>query len=194
MFNRLKSIIQAICITLAFFTITPDLFAASNHTSNVFTAIEKTGWFEQGNPDAPHQLYVIAEPNCSACHYLYESIRPYVDRGILKVRWIMVAFLKPSSLDKAAMIIASKNPAQTLENNESTFNVTTETGSVTSTSAVSARAKKIVLDNTKFMKPHGFHTTPIILLRSVSGKIEILRGAPQQNMWPKLLSYIGEYK
>ena len=193
------------CIVLVL-TVTLNVFATSNniihttevtkHMEDVFTATEYTNWFEQGNPNAQHQLYIIAEPNCSACHYLYESIRPYIHRGMLKVRWIMVAFLKPSSLDKAATIVSVKNPAKALEDNESTFNLTTETGGIAvtaTTSTIYAAAQKIVINNTKFMKMYTFQVTPIILFKSISGKPEILRGAPKQNMWPKLLPYIGKY-
>jgi thiol:disulfide interchange protein DsbG len=160
----------------------------------VFTAAEKAIWFEQGNPKAQHQLYVIAEPNCSACHYLYESVRPYIGNGSLKVRWIMVAFLKPSSLNKAATIVSSKNPAQALENNEASFNTSTEEGGITPASTIYPGAKKIVINNTHFMKAYGFKRTPIIIFKSRNGKTEVLRGAPEQNKWAELLPYVGKYK
>jgi len=160
---------------------------------NVFTAAKKTSWFEQGNPNAPHQLYLIAEPNCSACHYLYESIRPYIENGSLKVRWIMVAFLKPSSLDKAATIISDRNPAQALEINESSFNVGTETGGITPTEFISPAAKHVILQNDAFMSIYTFKRTPIIIFKSISGRTEILHGAPEQNQWKELLPRIGKY-
>lgn len=167
---------------------------SSHKKLNVFVAAEKAIWFEQGNPNAAHQLYVIAEPNCSACHYLYESIRPYIGNGSLKVRWIMVAFLKPSSLDKAATIVSSKNPAQALENNETTFNTSNEEGGITPSSSIYPGAKKIITNNTDFMKAYGFKRTPIIIFKSNTGKTEVLRGAPEQKKWSELLPYIGKYK
>lgn len=168
--------------------------AIPQHKTDVFTAAEKATWFEQGNPKAPHQLYVIAEPNCSACHYLYESIRPYIGNGSLKVRWIMVAFLNPLSLNKAATIISSKDPAQALENNETSFNSASEEGGITPSTNVYPAAKKIVINNTHFMKAYGFKRTPIIIFKSHNGKTEILHGAPEQDKWSELLPYIGRYK
>ena len=172
-------------------------FATTNNPRQVnaaFIAAEKTSWFEQGNPNAKHELYVIAEPNCSACHYLYQSIRPYIGNGSLKVRWIMVAFLKPSSLNKAATIVSSKNPAQGLEDDESNFNSATETGGIVPANTISSDAKDIIIKNTAFMKSSGFKRTPIILFKSTTGKTEILRGAPQQNKWSTLLPYVGKFR
>lgn len=187
-------------ISLVTFVLTQSAFAANislkiptQPSIKVFTAAQNASWFEQGNPKAPHQLYVIAEPNCSACHYLYESIRPYIGNGSLKVRWIMVAFLRPSSLAKAATIISSHNPAQALENDESKFNVGTETGGIIPKQNVSPQAKKVVIKNTDFMKTYGFKRTPIIIFKTTSGKTEVLRGTPEQNKWPEILPYIGQY-
>lgn len=161
--------------------------------TNIFTAAQNASWFEQGNPKAPHQLYVIAEPNCSACHYLYESIRPYIGNGSLKVRWIMVAFLKPSSLGKAATIVSSRNPAQALESDESGFNAENESGGIVPKQNIYPGAKKVIMKNTAFMKSYGFKRTPIIIFKTTSGKTEVLRGTPEQNKWPQILPYIGEY-
>lgn len=160
---------------------------------DMFAAAKKANWFEQGNPNALHQLYVIAEPNCSACHYLYESIRPYINNGSLKVRWIMVAFLKSSCLDKAATIISAKNPALELENNESEFNEATETGGVVPKTSIQYKARNFIIKNNEFMKHYGFKQTPIIIFKSTTGKTEVLRGAPEQNKWAELLPYIGKY-
>ena len=194
MSNRLSLIIRAMFVLLVF-TFTRSSLAAPNNLiqpNAVFRAAEKTSWFEQGNPNAKHEIYIIAEPNCSACHYLYESIRPYIGSGSLKVRWIMVAFLKPSSLDKAATIISSKNPAQALEVDESKFNAAAESGGIVPAANIYAGAKDAVIKNTRFMEAYGFKSTPIIIFKLANGKTEILHGAPQQNKWPELLPYIRQ--
>lgn len=194
MIYRLKPIIYMMLILLVFAFW--GAFATQNNQTQgnvILTAAEKTSWFEQGNPNAKHELYVIAEPNCSACHYLYQSIRPYIGNGTLKVRWIMVAFLKPSSLSKAATIISSRNPANALDNDESNFNAATETGGIVPADNIYSDAKAAILENTTFMRNSGFKRTPIIIFKSTARGAEILRGAPQQNQWLDLLPFIGKY-
>ena len=47
-----------------------------------FKAVAKTNWFQEGSDNAQHQLYVIAEPNCSACHFFYKNIQAYFPGSI----------------------------------------------------------------------------------------------------------------
>lgn len=161
--------------------------------AKAFHAAQNTDWFEQGNPNAPHQIYVIAEPNCSACHYFYESVKPYIANGQLKIRWIMVAFLRSSSLGKAAAIMSAKNPAQAFEENEERFNAAAESGGITPLTSISPKLKNSIEDNLRFMNSNGFRTTPIILFRNTSNKISVLQGALPKNEIARLISVIGKY-
>lgn len=157
-----------------------------------FQEAHKTSWFEQGNPKAPHLIYVIAEPNCSACHYLYQTIKPYIAKGNLKVRWIMVSFLKPSSLGKAAAIIASKNPAQAFAKNEVNFNGSTETGGIKAMKPVPIEIKQALRNNSEFMHSNKFHTTPIILFEDKHHQAHVLQGAVPKNRMGQFLEAIGQ--
>lgn len=164
---------------------------AHSPAAKAFQKAHDTNWFEQGNPKAPHLMYVIAEPNCSACHYLYQTIKPYIAKGNLKVRWIIVSFLKPSSLGKAAAIIASKNPAQAFAKDEVNFNSSTETGGIQAIKPVPIKIKKALQDNSKFMHSNGFHTTPIILFQDKHHKAHVLQGAVPKNKVAQLIKTIG---
>lgn len=159
----------------------------------IFKSAQNTNWFEQGNPKAAHQLYVIAEPNCSACHYFYESIKPYIAKGQVSVRWILVAFVNPSSPGKVAAIISSKNPAQALEYNESAFDDNHESGSISPLTNISESVKQNIVENIQFMKDSGFHSTPILLFKNADGHISVLQGAPPQDKIAELVNFIGSY-
>ncbi len=74
-----------------------------------------SNWFLIGSQEAPHQLYFIGEPNCTICHQLYHELKPYIDNKELAIRWIMLSFLKPDSLNKAAAIIQAKDPSAALD-------------------------------------------------------------------------------
>lgn len=167
----------------------------STATPNLLIAAQKnTHWFEQGNPKAPHQMYVIAEPNCSACHYFYESVKPYIAKGLLKIRWIMVAFLKPSSFGKVAAIISAKTPATAFDNNEAKFNVKAESGGITPLTSATTAVEQDIISNLKFMKKHQFNSTPILIFKNTSGKIRVLKGAVQKDEVARLIKMIGTYQ
>ena len=122
----------------------------------IFSDAKKTHWFEQGNPKALHQMYVVAEPNCSACHYLYNTLYPYVAKGEFNVRWILVSFIKPSSAGKAAAIMFSKNPALALNSNEANFDEQTETGAIAPLQQLSQEMISAIKSNIAFMQKYNF--------------------------------------
>lgn len=150
----------------------------------------KTSWFEQGNPKAKRLIYVIAEPNCSACHYFYESIKPYIASGQLKVRWIMVSFLKQSSFGKSAKIISSSNPAMAMEYNENQFNDVQESGGISQMTNIPSSIKQKIMENNMFMNTYGFNSTPVGLFKSYHNKIIVLKGALPINEISKLVGMI----
>ena len=156
--------------------------------------IQHTFWFEQGNPQAPHRLYVMAEPNCSACHALYENIAPDIESGKMSVRWILVAFLKSSSLPKAISILTAKNPAGAWNQNELNFNMETESGGILPDTVLSPQGKsaaEMILANNAWAKQNGFKSTPTILFETTTGKMVVLRGTPSAGFWPAYLREIS---
>ncbi len=190
-FDTKKLAYLSVFVVSLFFTVIT--LANSQSKIQIFNVAQNTFWFEQGNPNAPHQIYVVAEPNCSACHYFYNSVKPFVAQGQLKIRWIMVAFMKPSSLGKAAAILMSENPAAALEENESAFNNMMEIGGINAIPSIPSDIQGRLNANLNFMKTFGLHVTPIVLLKSTTGKIEIMRGALPQNLMYRFISTIGKY-
>ena len=142
----------------------------------VIMAAQKTSWFAQGNPNAPHQAYVIVEPNCIACHMLHQELMPLIKSGKLYVRWIMVAFLKPDSKAKAAAIFQAKDPAKALDTDQQNFNAKTEEGSIQPAKDIDAKSKANLKANFDFMQKYGFIATPVIIYKDSDGKAQITRG------------------
>lgn len=81
------------------------------------------------NPDAP-LAYVFEDPNCSFCARFDRAAKPLVDSGRLRLKVVLVAFLKPSSAGRAASIFRAKNPAQALERNADQFHALGEDGGI----------------------------------------------------------------
>lgn len=86
----------------------------------------------------PDALYIFWDPNCVYCHMLYEMLKnnPAVWEK-LTVHWVPVGVIKPTSMAKAATVIAGGMPA--LRQDESQFNRTSESGGA----AVSTNPKTI---------------------------------------------------
>ena len=158
---------------------------------SVITDAAKTSWFEQGNPHAAHQLYVVAEPNCSACHFFYNTLQPYIGKGLVTIRWIMVGFLKPSSPGKAMAIMMAKNPAKALWENETHFDATSETGGI---APIPSRVgSQHFARNMAFIHHHHFTSTPILIYRDKTGKVSLLKGALPNKLIPNFINQLGHF-
>lgn len=137
----------------------------------------KTAWVLDGSANAKHVIYAVADPNCSACHKFYSDTRPYVEKGDLAIRWILVGFLRPSSPGMAMAIINAKDPAALLKQNESQFNLDKEQGGIKPIDNASADLKAKFAGNMKFMSDHQFPATPAIIFQDNQGKAHTIVGA-----------------
>lgn len=84
----------------------------------------------EGSADAP-ALYVFLDPNCIFCHKLYQQTKPLIAAGKLRIHWILVGVLGPSSIGRAATILSADDPAASLAQNEADFDKANEQGGVT---------------------------------------------------------------
>ena len=82
----------------------PDTVAAAN----VLAGLDAVHAIPEGKGD--RVLVVFADPNCPYCRELYRDLRPWVGHDGLTVRWVLVAFLQPSSLGKAAAVLQAVDP------------------------------------------------------------------------------------
>ncbi len=142
-----------------------------------WTNAANTAWVLDGSAKAKHVIYAIGDPNCSACHKFYSDTRPYVEKGDLAIRWILVGFLRPSSQGMAMAIINAKDPSALLKQNESQFNMDKEQGGIKPIDNPSADLKAKFAGNMKFMSDHQFTVTPTIIYLDAQGKAHTVMGA-----------------
>ncbi|MCF6767246.1 thiol:disulfide interchange protein DsbG [Thiotrichales bacterium 19S11-10] len=147
-----------------------------------FKEAKDTHYLEQGNANAPHKAYVIADPNCHFCHKLYQSLLPEVQSGNLAIRWILIGAVKPDSAAKVMAIFDNSHPLKALENNEQQFNEETEEGGIKAQAEPSAKAKANLDKNMQFMMENKMYVTPIILYKTTNGLVKMDQGMPQQNL------------
>lgn len=139
-------------------------------------------------------LYVFMDPNCKFCHRFYEQVMPLVRKNAVQIRAIMVGFVKPSSLGKAAAIEKSRvvptsgvgaglEAANALAGDEYAFNTARESGGMTRSRNPQAlaviKAHNALLERLATAIPHGRMEVPAIVTL-VRGKPVIFFGSPSQ--------------
>ena len=79
------------------------------------TASRGTG-FVVGQPMAARQVLVFFDPQCPHCATLWVNSKPLHDR--IRMVWMPVAFIGPSSAPQGALLLASADPVKTMDLHE----------------------------------------------------------------------------
>ncbi|MCE0760860.1 thiol:disulfide interchange protein DsbG [Marinobacter sp. G11] len=145
--------------------------------------LEDADWVLDGDPDAPVIVYTFTDPNCPFCHRFRQSAEPWVEAGRVQLRHIMVGILKDDSLPKAATIIGSSNPSDTLTENQDSYS---DGGIQIDRELVSANAKRVQANN-QLMGNLGLSATPSTYFRDSNGNVQMKQGAPRPNELPEIM-------
>ncbi len=151
-------------------------YIAPQSASLAFNYLSNISYIQQGSANAPHQAYIIFDPNCIYCHRLFDSLQPFIQKGSLAVRWIPVAFLKSSSSGRAYAILSSKNPLAMLIQNETNFNENTEDGGAPPLNSPSSAVAQQLKNNMAFLTETQISATPAILYKSKEGIANLISG------------------
>ena len=128
------------------------------------------------------EITVFVDPNCIFCHQLYVQAQPFMRAGKLRLRVVMVGFLKPTSFGKAAAILMQPDPAQALATDETAFDVTHEEGGIKPAKAIPRPIKQSVQENTRLLSRSGTEATPTLLFSDNTGRWKIIHGLPRDNI------------
>lgn len=134
----------------------------------MWSGAEKTAYVEYGSPLAKKVLYVVGESNCGYCKRFHKEVKPYVERGDVAIRWILMGFDDAGDA-KAAGVIGAANPKEALD--DLYENGKGRPGSKTA-------LEKVKL-NHAFAEAYGISGTPFILSRDAEGKVKTTPGAVQ---------------
>lgn len=140
--------------------------------------LAETTPIKEGSDDAPYKLIVVADPNCSACNYSYNAMKPFIDKGELQVNWVLVYFVRPDSQAKAAAIMNAKDPGKAMAENEAGFDMKTEEGGIAPLTTIPQALKDELEGNMKFMRDTGISSTPTIIYYTKEGELKFIAGAP----------------
>lgn len=132
----------------------------------------------EGPEDAP-EIYVFADPNCVFCHKFWQQTRDWVAEGKVQLHWVMVAFLKPSSLGYSAAIMAAEDRAGALRAFEESFG---QNGAgIRELDPIPTELKAALDEHRQQMAALDFSGTPGLLFKDASGQWQGQTGVPRKS-------------
>ncbi len=144
--------------------------------SLAFNYIANVTYIQQGANNAPHQAYILFDPNCVFCHRLFQAVQPAISSGQLAVRWIPVAFLKPTSKGRVYAMLSSQDPLAVMQQNEANFDEQSENGGVPPLTSASTAVEQQLQNNMAFLTETQINSTPTILYKTSDGTAKIANG------------------
>jgi thiol:disulfide interchange protein DsbG len=156
-----------------------DKYIQSELTKIVFEHLNQVTTFTQGNKDAKYSMYVVADPNCGACHSFYRNALPAIKAGELKVQWILVGFLRATSMARAATILTASNPSEAFLSNEVKYSNATGEGGAKALNPIPAAVQTQLDGNMSFFSDSGLRSTPTLIFWNKEGKQEFVAGSPR---------------
>lgn len=125
------------------------------------------------------RLTFFFDPNCIYCHALYGELQAPIAAGKLRVRYVLVGVVKPTSAARAAAILAAPDPAGALVQNERDFDVAHEEGGFAIPTTKDGAAAVAVQANSALMARVGSNGTPTLLYCDAStGHVVMKQGVP----------------
>jgi len=145
----------------------------------ILAGLPNTHAFVSGDAKAPYEMYVVADPNCSACHYFYTHVKPLLSDGTLRIHWILVSFIKQDGDKKVAAIWDAPSSADAMSYNADHFDRQHEVGGMKNVDVVSEKDAKALQDNMNFIRNAGIMKTPTLIFYA-GGKLQFIEGVPGQ--------------
>lgn len=136
------------------------------------------------------EMTVFVDPDCIFCHKFYEEAKPLIDAGKLRVRYVVVAFLKRSSGPRAAAILGAKDPAIAMAENEKGFDEATEEGGIKPAQNPGTAIISAVENNTKLLSESGEMATPTLIYCDQKGEPTLAHGLSKENL-KDFVAHIG---
>jgi len=137
-------------------------------------ALGKADWVAEGDLNTERVVYAFMDPNCPYCAMFWQAAQPYLKKGGVQLRHIMVGVLRPDSLPKAATILASENPAATLAKHQRTL----KNGGISPQDNLPESVTQKVIENSQLMHANNIYATPAIVYKDATGAIRLVQGVP----------------
>ena len=90
--------------------------AGGSGSSEAFQAASRGTGFVVGQAMAARSVLVFFDPQCPHCATLWMAAKPLLDR--IRMVWMQVAFIGPSSGPQGALMLAAQDPVATMDQHE----------------------------------------------------------------------------
>ena len=174
----MRALLFCACIALA--TVPP---ARAADRAQLFARVEAARAIVEGAREPKRVLYVFFDANCYYCHLTWKALQPYEAVG-LQVRWVPVAYQKPSSAGMAAALLLARDPAVALKQNETGYRAESYDGAI-KPAAVPAEIATALKENMALMRSLGAPGTPALAWKGERG-IEFRNAVPRLSELPRI--------
>jgi len=145
---------------------------ANSVSDIIWDSLEHSYFVEKGNPNAP-MVYVFTDIFCGHCTNLYKNLKTYVDRNIIRVRYIPIGILSEKSLKSLLGIMSSENYVAAWSDYYDNGNT-----DVINTPATAEGATRLQ-HNIKLFDEWNLKGTPSIFYKNIKGgDVKFLHGEP----------------
>jgi len=146
------------------------------HRAALYKALPGATGITEGH--GPRVLYDFFDPNCPYCHKLYMRLQGLIGPYGLTVHEIPVAYLKASSLGKAAALLEAPDRLAAMRASQAHY--TWKHGSRIAPKVPTAKVRRELAMNLKLdIEAAGFPLVPILVYQKTDGTIRIVNsGAP----------------
>jgi thiol:disulfide interchange protein DsbG len=140
--------------------------------------------FTVGSAMSVRTVYVFFDPQCPHCAQLWQTAKPL--KSQTKFVWIPIRLLNDTSEAQGAAILAAKDPAQAMDEHETSM--AAKTGGISAMGDIAAQ-RSIVKKNTELFNRLGFASVPSIVgTQAQSGAMVVHEGALET---PALAQMLG---
>ena len=159
--------------------------ARQKPAASILADIGQATWIAEGK--GPHMVYIFFDPNCPACNQLHRSLRPWVERGDVELRWVPVGILMLTSHGKAAALLEAKDPRAALQENEAKFNSATGFGGISEEPLPTDATVKKLDANAGLLKHTANMAVPTMVFRDKDDQAVLVQGVPPTIFLEKMI-------
>ena len=160
-------------------------YAPKPDSGVLFLELEKADFVSEGAKDAKRMLYVFFDPNCYYCHLTWKALQPYEKVG-LQVRWVPVAYQKPSSIGRAAAIMEATDRVAAMRENEVNYDRANYDGGIKPIDNPRSQITAQLQANTRLMQQFGAPATPLLVWKDNNGNVQLKPGVPRLSQLPAI--------
>lgn len=150
--------------------------SADAQQDQVLGLLEDATWVAEGAEKPERVVYMFTDMNCPYCARQWQAMQPYLQRddNVTQVRHILIALLRPSSLPKAAAVLAADDPAATFVRAERHYGE--EGAGPEPLETLPAELENQIQGNTILMMRLGLKGTPATLFLDPDGRLQVAPG------------------